>query len=60
MGTAKHFHTWTFDSNESVRAQMYQLIRLTRHGLEPEKGTDAVIEKLVMDRCLKVLAPEMQ
>ena len=39
---------------------MYQLIRLTRHGLEPEKGTDAVIEKLVMDRCLKVLAPEMQ
>lgn len=33
---------------------MYQLIRLTRHGLEPEKGTDAVIEKLVMDRCLKV------
>lgn len=53
-GRAQHFHSWAFSNDQSPRAQMHELICLTKHWQEPDQNSSAAIVKLVVrDRYLR-------
>ena len=59
FGMAQRFHTWTFQPDQPPRAQMHELVRITRKWLEPERNTAAeVVEAIVVDRYLRALPYE--
>jgi hypothetical protein len=58
FGMAQRFHSWTFQPDQSPRAQMHELVRITQKWLEPKKNTAAaVVEAIVVDRYLPRYLP---
>ncbi|XP_040019919.2 uncharacterized protein LOC144383704 isoform X3 [Gasterosteus aculeatus] len=59
FGMAQRFHNWTFQPDQPPRAQMHELVRITRKWLEPQRNTaPAVVEAVVVDRYLRALPYE--
>ncbi|XP_048100896.1 uncharacterized protein LOC125295597 [Alosa alosa] len=59
FGMAQRFHSCTFQPDQPPRAQMHELVRITRKWLDPEKSTTAaVVEAVVVDKYLRALPYE--
>ncbi|XP_077951362.1 uncharacterized protein LOC144382933 [Gasterosteus aculeatus] len=59
FGMAQLFHSWTFQPDQPPRAQMLELVRITRKWLEPRRNTaPTVAEAVVVDRYLWALPYE--
>ena len=56
---AQRFHNWTFQTALTPRAQMHDLIRVTKKWLEPDKKDSAqIVESVVVDRYIRALPYE--
>ncbi|KAF1388735.1 hypothetical protein PFLUV_G00065720 [Perca fluviatilis] len=55
ISRAQRFHDWTYDATAPPRAQMHDLIRLTKSWLTAEPLTLTPIEKVVIDKFLRAL-----
>lgn len=54
---AQHFHQWTYNPQQSARAQVMALRRLTRSGLIEGDGPP-LLDWAVLDRCIRTLPAE--
>ena len=59
FGMAQRFHNWGFRNDQPPRAQMHELIRITKKWLDPSKtSAAAIVEAVVVDRYLRALPYE--
>uniref|UniRef100_A0A3B1K349 SCAN box domain-containing protein n=1 Tax=Astyanax mexicanus TaxID=7994 RepID=A0A3B1K349_ASTMX len=55
------FHRWKFRHSSSPRMQMSQLLRVTRHWLQPDHlAAEVVTESVAMDHFLRAVPGELQ
>uniref|UniRef100_A0A803JEZ4 SCAN box domain-containing protein n=1 Tax=Xenopus tropicalis TaxID=8364 RepID=A0A803JEZ4_XENTR len=58
---AKRFNDWVYTRGKSARAQMHDLLYLTRNWLQPDLNTaDQVVERIVVERYRKALPQDLQ
>jgi hypothetical protein len=56
---AQLFHNWRFIADASPRAQMSDLLHVTRGWLQTDVSTLSILDKVVLDRLLRALLHDM-